>query len=624
MLQRSRTPVVLVRRFLRTGIDEVGRTTNNMGFQDLIAFLRRRDVVDSAKILLERLCALSTLVHGAPKVTLRTAHGNFYMTRVFLSAYMLHLHVKEVFSTIGFVEMKVIRSVREMLSVFDELVLAIQEEGSNNNNSFFSFDKRRRTVPSEAAELCRRFNACLAQYFVDFKAWELADKKEEKPVWSRMRSSLVPLYFTYFYCPRRVSGGDHHHHRGGGDHHTRAKLHHQIIELRAKALENYGQAVLDEFDAELRVGMFGLPPIPSMEQLEALEADPKFFLLRSMDHAQMVHEIYLDVNFRTTVDGLKELPIHVYVTKDDSMHWNSIYCELLSFPVIFTTLRHTLVELKNQLISMIEEGSSRRRWVDESIDLSLLLAHTGGGWSECVDAIRAIMQVVKRVQIPIRDNETNKGWAAFETSTKLDTPETMVRALQFVLGCLKTTECDMHSVKMLLISRTLNDNGCMYIARKFQDMLNTGVMTMERTKAWVTSAVGTRLRSDAVDLRPRLTFIGVKKVLFTGLMQLLMSKKERLLNNEVDFPEVYLLDVWRLCSMQRKLRVDAAAICVAGYLRRMLEEEYRLDGTSGAGKILLDRVDQLFMSMDYGVRVSGRSCCCDDGVVFLWLFAHFF
>ena len=405
-----------------------------------------------------------------------------------------------------------------------------------------------------------------------------------------------------------------HHHRGGGDHHTHAKkIHHQIIELRAKALENYGQAVLDEFDAELRVGMFGLPPIPSMEQLEALEADPKFFLLRSMDHVQMVHELYLDVNFRTTTDGMKELPVHVYVTKDDSMHWNSIFCELLSFPVIFTTLRHTLVELKNQLLSMMED--SRRRWVDESIDLSLV--HTGG-WSECVDAIRAIMRVIGRVQIPIRDKETSKGWEAFETT--IDTPETMVRALQFVRGCLKTTECDMHSVKMLLISRTLNDNGCMYIARKFQDMLNTGVMTMERTKAWVASAVRTRLRSDAVDLRPRLAFIGVKKVLFTGLMQLLMSK-ELLLNNEVDFPKVYLLDVWRLCSMQRKLRVDAAAICVAGYLRRMLEEEYRLDGTSGAGKILLDRVDQLFMSMDYGVRVSGRSC--DDGVVFLWLFAHF-
>jgi hypothetical protein len=591
MLQRSRTPVVLVRRFLRTGIDEVGRT--NVGFQDLIAFLRRRDVVDSAKLLLERLCALSTLVHGAPKETLRTAHSNFYMTRVFLSAHMLHLHVKEVFSSIGSVEMNVIRSVREMLSAFDELVLAIQ-----GSKSFF--DKR---VPS--AELCRRFNACLAQYFADFKVWELADKK---PVWSRMRSSLVPLYFTYFYCP---GVGDH----KGGDTPSsiRAKLHHQIIELRAKALENYGQAVLDEFDAELRAGMFGLPPIPSTEQLEALEADPKFFLLRSMDHVQMVHELYLDVNFRTTTDGMKELPVHVYVTKDDSMHWNSIFCELLSFPVIFTTLRHTLVELKNQLLSMMED--SRRRWVDESIDLSLV--HTGG-WSECVDAIRAIMRVIGRVQIPIRDKETSKGWEAFETT--IDTPETMVRALQFVRGCLKTTECDMHSVKMLLISRTLNDNGCMYIARKFQDMLNTGVMTMERTKAWVASAVRTRLRSDAVDLRPRLAFIGVKKVLFTGLMQLLMSK--RLLNNEVDFPEIYLLDVWRLCSMQRKLRVDAAAICVAGYLRRMLEEEYRLDGTSGAGKILLDRVDQLFMSMDYGVRVSGRSC--DDGVVFLWLFAHFF
>ncbi len=462
---RRRTFFFLVKRFLDTGIETAVQTatttsasdgTRTKGFNELIAFLKRRDVIDLAKSMLERLCSLSTLVHGAPTVKLVTSHANFYTTRVFLTAYMLNLYVSEVFSVIGTSEVNVIRSARAMLTDFDEVVLAVKE-----SRSFFK-------VP---ATLCKRFNAHLARYLDDFKVWELSEKK---PAWSRMRSALVPLYFSYFYRPKSNSTAPHSSNNHASD---SAMIYEQITELRAKALENYGQAVLDEFDAELRAGMFGMPPISCTKQLKegALDTDPKFFVLKDMDQIQMVQELYLDVYHRTTPDGLKESPIHVYITKDDFMHWSVIFCELLSFPVVFTTLRHTLSELKKQLLAIVDSG--RKPWVNEAIDLRLL--HSSG-WQECVDIIQAIMRVIKRVQIPIRDKETDEGWRAFEWI--IETPEAMVEALKFIRGCLKTAECDIHSMKMLLISRTLNDNGCMYIARKFQEMLDRGVITMERTQ----------------------------------------------------------------------------------------------------------------------------------------------
>ncbi len=55
--------------------------------------------------------------------------------------------------------------------------------------------------------------------------------------------------------------------------------------------------------------------------------------------------------------------------------------------------------------------------------------------------------------------------------------------------------------------------------------------------------------------------------------------------------------------MQRKMRVDAAAVGAIGCLKRMLSE-FKLTETD-LGKLALERVDQVFMSMmEYGARVS--------------------
>lgn len=587
----------LFKRFLDTGIENMVQITadnTKQGFSYLAAFFRKKDVIESARSMLERFCYLSTAVHGAPTVVV-VGHSNAmsHAAKVFLSAFMMHLHVNELFFVIGAKELTVIRSARTVVTDFNEVVLAMK-----STKSFFM-------VP---AALCRRFNANLAQFLVDFKEFELNDRK---PVWDRLKSALIPLYFSYFNrsMPNTTTTTK--------DSSERGLILEHIKEVRAKALKYHGQAALDSFDTELRQGAFGIPPISCTDQLETLFADPKFFILRSIERLLMAHELFLDVNYRTTTESLLQSPIYVYSSKDDNLHWNAVLCDLLSYPVIFTTLRHVLSELKGQILRIVEDPT-RRRWVDESINLRIL---HNGGWSECVDVVHLTMNVIKRIQAPIRDRETNQRWQTFEV---IETPEEMVEALKFIRFCLKTAECDTHSIKMLFISRALNDSGCVYTGRKFQDLLNRGEITLERTKVggmniiiillgtmevtppsfhsqvWLISAIQMRLGTDACYLRPRLTHMGVKKILFSGLEQLLFSKK--LLNNEQDFPETYLLDVWRLCSLQRKLRIDAAFVYSSACLKRMLAE-YNL-ATTDTGKLVVERVDQLFMSMEYGVRVS--------------------
>jgi hypothetical protein len=123
------------------------------------------------------------------------------------------------------------------------------------------------------------------------------------------------------------------------------------------------------------------------------------------------------------------------------------------------------------------------------------------------------------------------------------------------------------------------------------------------SQAWIASAVKTSIEMDQSiirDFKP-LTALGVKKVLFVGLIyQLLLGLK--LLHNEHDFPETYLFDVWRLCSLQRKLRIDASALCVIPGLRRWLNSVNLLETDNG--RLALERVTKLFLSVDYGMRVS--------------------
>jgi hypothetical protein len=195
----------------------------------------------------------------------------------------------------------------------------------------------------------------------------------------------------------------------------------------------------------------------------------------------------------------------------------------------------------------------------------------------------------------------------------------MMDAVKFVYHCLKTAEIDTHGLKVRLVSRVLNDNAGLYLGGKFREMLDKGVVTLERTQvsllllfrcavcahislqAWIASSVKASVEQDqsmAGDLKP-LSTLGARKVIFTGLMSLLFGVK--LLHNEQDFPETFLYDVWRLCSLQRKMRVDALALCVIAGLKRLLTDSNLMETENG--KLAFQRVNQIFLAVDYGTRV---------------------
>ena len=445
-MKSKHTALSTIEKYFETGIDDISKTSE---VNDLITFLRKRNVIDSTKAMLECLSFLCTSFHGADTVVLQTRHANYYTTRVFLTAYPIHYRLSSVFSYLGKEELDVIASARGVLDCFNEMALLIRETKSFSR------------VP---AALAKRFNSGLIKYFNVFEVWE---GMEAKPHLHMVCYTMVSLYFTYFY------------HSKDADSHLRTAVRKQILTLREKCVEKYSQSVLDDVDKGLLEGKFGMPPIRTPGQLELLDADPKFFVLRTMDHTQLVHELYLDVNYKADWDMLRESPVHVNVTlsRNDGVHWGIIHTDLLSFPQNFSSLRDTFLDFQ-RMIHKIIDNDGRKSSVEESLGTGVFLTNEAG-WDGCVAMLRVIMSVTRQIQMPIRNKETDAGWRAFDT---IDSVGSMIDAVKFVYHCLKTAEIDTHGLKVLLVSRVLNDNAGLYLAGKFREMLDKGVVTLERTQ----------------------------------------------------------------------------------------------------------------------------------------------
>ena len=97
-----------------------------------------------------------------------------------------------------------------------------------------------------------------------------------------------------------------------------------------------------------------------------------------------------------------------------------------------------------------------------------------------------------------------------------------------------------------------------------------------------------------------LTPMSLTKVLYYGFKRILFS--EAVYNNECDFPETLLFNTWTLCSLQRKFRVDVAALCTAMNVQWLLVT-MGLE-TTDVRDMAFRCVMQNFLSVSYGERVS--------------------
>jgi hypothetical protein len=441
----------LVQRFLSTGIEEKSRTHVNSDqgeiYKELLKHFGRKDVYDSAEALLRRICSLSTRIHGACAVNFRVG-GDSICVRVFLTAYTIKTHVSRIGVMCNQVDFEMIKSARVLLSEFNHMVMVILE-----TKSFIKIPK----------DVSVKFNSDLIQYFKAFRSWEKNDLSSSR---IKIRYTLVSLYYNFFFVAQNIP--------------DRMICKSQIDQRRKSMVLTSGQENLTRFDADLSVGLFGIPPIADVEAIETLASDPGFFVMKQLESTILVNEIVTDENFVTTLDFLKESPIHVFssLSRENGLYWSTLFLDLVSLPQSFNQVRKCLFELKRQIQMMVNER--RRAWVDASINIQC--DNGSEGWAECVAVLREIVSVIQKVQMPVRDKEMASGWKAFEET--ISDPEVLIEALQFVHSRVKICEIDEYNEKIILCSGHLNQNGVKRVTEKFKALRDSGNITMERTKVF--------------------------------------------------------------------------------------------------------------------------------------------
>jgi hypothetical protein len=328
-------------------------------------------------------------------------------------------------------------------------------------------------------------------------------------------------------------------------------------------------------------------------------------VLNRTEQIQLVQEFLLDVNHRSTDEFLGTFPMHVYVGsgKAKGSNWSGIVLDMMLTPPVFDLVVELYQDLRQRIMNLASEY--RRplvlaRLMDLREDAEIML-----DLDSCTVLIQAMREVMRGIQMPARNRELDAKWEAF--GAIMPTPESIVGALQLIQRTVWVTELDQYNVRILKTSRTMHDNGMIWIEQRFQELLASGTITMERTLAWVSAAFRSGMASGAValsELRPITTTVGVVKLLYVGFDILMFG--DDLLNNECDFPETLLLDVWRFCALQRKIRVDIAAVVVLIGLEKLLEG--RPDAKDTLGKVAA-----ILLQVKYGVRGlhdDGLYCQC--------------
>ena len=480
--------------------------------------------------------------------------------KCFLSAYAIKYFPSSVFSMLGPTEMTLLKSAQLVLDEFQEVVETIQDA---------------KTFAKISPELSMRFCGSVSQLLENFRKWQQADTL---PLLTRTRSVLVALYTSYFM---QSSDDD------------RLALKAQIVNIRKQLVVLRGQEALDQFDLELSVGQFGVPPIQKTQELELLDKDPSFFVLRNTMQAELAQNILLDINFKFTQEKKLESPIYVHVdlVRDNGMHWSEALLQLVTIPPKFDIVAQTFNDFKFKLQSIVKD--SRINWVVETLDIGDVSRY---GWSECVQRIFNIFKVLRKIQMPARDEEADEGWKAFESG--IDSPEQMIEALKFIYKLLRTVVTDTNNMRILMVSHVYHLDGVNFVSKQFQTLFNSGKITHERTKAWVSASAKTCWEKDFITVGP-ISTEDVKKVLYYGFKQLLFN--QAILNNEQEFPETLIFDVWKLCSLQRKFRVDIAAVCTANHVQWLLVNLGL--GESDCRDAAMKCVINNFLAVTYGERV---------------------
>ena len=390
--------------------------------------------------------------------------------RVFLAAYMVAFRPDKVFESMGELESALHKAALPLLKTFESLCRSIKQNGSTI------------VLVDVNSEQAKAFPELLFEYLKCFKAWKVPD---EARLTSRIKHALVALYQAREHLSSDEQDSVA----------LKEEFRVQIKGLRSRLANIAGADALVRFDREH--GRMSTDLAKLDEVLPTLKTSVSSELARRqrMTNEQLAHELMLDPRFQLLDNGgAVENPVFKRINQ--SFHqafWDSVVDDLKLDPPCYVRVLRVLVEVRDgisQLAASVESSL-----IAEIIDLDLMKqqASQGTTWESSMSFIGAIVGVILRVQAPQRGEETSGKWNDLHKvmlkAEPEEKPSLFCNALEFLLNRVNVMRIDAANARLRLNAPIILDHGILYEQGKLQDKITAGTLTLEKTKAWIQTAI---------------------------------------------------------------------------------------------------------------------------------------
>ena len=242
-------------------------------------------------------------------------------------------------------------------------------------------------------------------------------------------------------------------------------------------------------------------------------------------------------------------------------------CDLRLQPApVCTRVLRVLAEISDAIRDV--SGSREAAVIAELVDLDHIKQQAERGlyvWESCTKLIHGILAVVQRVQSRKRDEETKEKWEPIEEGLTMGNhnadgrPRAFCKGLEFLLDRVNALRIDAANARLRLIAPVIKDHGVDYERGRFQNQLNSGTITLERTQQWIKHAVRIEVLEKRVDL-DRLLDGKADAFVHVHTKAVLNLVTERTTMKADACPEMLLLDAHRIAVLQREFGTLTATV----------------------------------------------------------------
>jgi len=235
---------------------------------------------------------------------------------------------------------------------------------------------------------------------------------------------------------------------------------------------------------------------------------------------------------------------------------------MLATPCYVRVLR-VLAEIKDGIADLA--GHREAGAICEAVDLDFIKkqAEMGlYGWNSCTALIVSIVEIIQRTQAPKRDGETRDRWlllqATFQVTAELERPRVFCKSLEFLLDRVNAMRIDAANARLRLIAPVIKDHGVDYERGKFQEKVDDGSLTLERTIAWIRLTLRREVSLNAVQIEDLMSGTAGSFVHVHSAAVLALVCEQKTATTDVS-PETLSMDVHRIYLLQREFRSITAA-----------------------------------------------------------------